>query len=713
MNTSIDCAVSRVGTLAFMAPGACPASSPPASTAATAGDWRHTHPPPSPPRRPRVPLSEIVELPRRPAETLELLRSQRRSLYGLEVDIWSIGCVAYEVLFGEALFHGSNDAIEHDILTRTLRVPRRAPTSEVVSAAAAQFIQARFIHPHAELISCVVAHATDGAVPRCPPLETHPLLDCPPAQACLVRRPRSRATASDLLHGTWLDPTADVLHPLRPAISEAEQGGNASCELRSEKPSVSFECTRSTGRAPRQAGVPAQRAPRSYSVPLGPPLLPEGTRAPLPREDSSEADVVPFSPRSEPPTPGGAAWRGAQAETPLRARSGPFSHSQSQGQADAAPPVVAPLPTSASMASPGDRGANLLRWASSTGPPETAVSQAAARKASAPPDVGTRGGLLPTIRVPSFQGSATSQSGGGQTPTRSPRPAAALTSCWRLPGEVFDDAPWGDDAGGASTIMTAADSSFSAHGAGRETRSPRAVSIVHVAVVSAAVPGDGSCGGTRPRGSVSSLPSERSPSEDIQSLHQLQSRASNSRASQRLSLDTPVQQKSKGVLPWALKVQRSNSVEPASPRRPAVGGSPLAPGTPSAAPRSPQSHMPTRNSGQSSQSSLSSGSNRGVSGASAGGSIISISPSHARRTAAPPSEKSWQQSFVATGTVIHPPGTASVLGSRDGALPAEGRRTNVGSPSASPRKGGRFSKLGQALERFFTATPSTATPAAA
>lgn len=161
--------MSRVGTLEFMArrpsnpsqaaqlrpaqtaPAVCggidPTTAFPPSSASS--PYPASPPPPSfeiRPVRPAVHQApEVVRLCTRSAEELTRLRSARQPLYGTAVDCWAVGCIAFELLYGMALFRGEHAAaVERKILSPSPQsFPRVSAALTPVSASAASFISVR------------------------------------------------------------------------------------------------------------------------------------------------------------------------------------------------------------------------------------------------------------------------------------------------------------------------------------------------------------------------------------------------------------------------------------------------------------------------------------------------------------------------------------------------------------------------------------------
>lgn len=86
--------------------------------------------------------AEVVGLVPRHTDELRRLREARRPQYGTGVDVWAAACVAFEILYGYALFSGQKSMVEKDILFRPLRFPARASTGVEVPEAAKKFFQA-------------------------------------------------------------------------------------------------------------------------------------------------------------------------------------------------------------------------------------------------------------------------------------------------------------------------------------------------------------------------------------------------------------------------------------------------------------------------------------------------------------------------------------------------------------------------------------------
>lgn len=98
---------------------------------------------------------EIVRLePHRSEEELDALRRAGRPLYGTAVDIWSLGCVAVEVLFGVPLFsarsgaHGPDCELDAELEAKIadeapVRLLERTRARRRLSPAAVEFVEVR------------------------------------------------------------------------------------------------------------------------------------------------------------------------------------------------------------------------------------------------------------------------------------------------------------------------------------------------------------------------------------------------------------------------------------------------------------------------------------------------------------------------------------------------------------------------------------------
>lgn len=176
INWQKDIAVSRVGTLVRRSPAAPRASSPLASrpsssalrrTAKEPRALRNATAPQSPPAVPRFPspstplrphlsrttlpppphrsqefmAPEIIWLPRRSYQEAQALREKGRSLYTSSVDIWAIGILAYELLYGRTPFNCSKNELVIEKAVRS--APIVFPLQPTISVGAANFIKAR------------------------------------------------------------------------------------------------------------------------------------------------------------------------------------------------------------------------------------------------------------------------------------------------------------------------------------------------------------------------------------------------------------------------------------------------------------------------------------------------------------------------------------------------------------------------------------------
>lgn len=88
---------------------------------------------------------EVVRLKSRTAEELARLRRAQQPLYGTAVDLWAVGCVCYELLYGVALFRGeSPSVVERKILFQpTQFFPRVSAAMTPVSSSAINFLSVR------------------------------------------------------------------------------------------------------------------------------------------------------------------------------------------------------------------------------------------------------------------------------------------------------------------------------------------------------------------------------------------------------------------------------------------------------------------------------------------------------------------------------------------------------------------------------------------
>lgn len=73
------------------------------------------------------------------------LRAHRKASYGTKIDVWSLGCLVFELSFGSGLFStGSKEDKERAILAEApVVMPRRTRSGEQLSAGALSFIRVR------------------------------------------------------------------------------------------------------------------------------------------------------------------------------------------------------------------------------------------------------------------------------------------------------------------------------------------------------------------------------------------------------------------------------------------------------------------------------------------------------------------------------------------------------------------------------------------
>ena len=82
---------------------------------------------------------EVVRLPRLTAEEAETLRGHGIPLYDEKVDVWSVGCLTFELLMGRECFLAADaEATMERILNAPVELDPRVP----VSSAAAEFVAA-------------------------------------------------------------------------------------------------------------------------------------------------------------------------------------------------------------------------------------------------------------------------------------------------------------------------------------------------------------------------------------------------------------------------------------------------------------------------------------------------------------------------------------------------------------------------------------------
>lgn len=169
------------------------------------------------------------------------LRSQRHALYTLAVDVWACGCIAYELLYGAALFKGpSVDVVESNIMSMPIgSFPAVNVAGRRVSATAMAFIQ-----------------------------------------DVLVRNPKTRPTAERLLEHSWLaaDQAAGPAPPPARPLQQPRRGATTpltAIELESEP--VAAAAAAASGGAPPPAPVtPHSGRRKSTSVQWRSPEAEEG-----------------------------------------------------------------------------------------------------------------------------------------------------------------------------------------------------------------------------------------------------------------------------------------------------------------------------------------------------------------------------------------------------------------------------------------------------
>lgn len=142
--------VSRVGTLEFMAPGArrARARQDPSPDDASAQALSHRRPPRhlTPPRSRAHVTAEIARLTRRPVEEKEWLRSHGVALYGAQVDIWSVGVTAFELIYGSTPFSGGEteaDVLRLIVEEQPVFLPTFTRALRRVSSGALEFLSVR------------------------------------------------------------------------------------------------------------------------------------------------------------------------------------------------------------------------------------------------------------------------------------------------------------------------------------------------------------------------------------------------------------------------------------------------------------------------------------------------------------------------------------------------------------------------------------------
>lgn len=98
---------------------------------------------------------EIILMPRNTPEAKARLRDKRLAQYDEKVDIWALGCVAFELLYGYNLFHADHTAdIEKRIaVDEPLRLPTVSRAKQNITGPAMEFILVR----SASCLSCAAS----------------------------------------------------------------------------------------------------------------------------------------------------------------------------------------------------------------------------------------------------------------------------------------------------------------------------------------------------------------------------------------------------------------------------------------------------------------------------------------------------------------------------------------------------------------------------
>ena len=248
---------------------------------------------------------EIVCLPQRTAEELEHLRAKRAWQYDERVDVWALGCLAFELLFGRSPFKAADS---QSISNAIAASPLIIPPSPAIPVSASELIQQALcknpsLRPSATALSgCPwLLDRSNVPAPWDAADRARQVLQRPGQLATLTGGRSTGASTSLSGHGAQLKPQA--------ASSSATGGGTAPLPvlLRKSQTQTSGSGGSPTKQEARSAG-PLVQSDRGWTTPAK-SSAPQG---PAPSSGSGDGHWMAPVARQMSSTPSGGGGAGAQ-----------------------------------------------------------------------------------------------------------------------------------------------------------------------------------------------------------------------------------------------------------------------------------------------------------------------------------------------------------------------------------------------------------------